>query len=197
MKLERLLDESAPERSPTEGANLLTTGEMARRSANTLRTVRFYEEEGLLKPVCRTAAGHRLFTHAEFERLTLVSDLRAVGLSLDEIREVLALKASCSPADASTSGAQALLTRRLDEIRAKLAVLTRLEQDFTASAMALGRCADSTEGTTPEACASCEDLAAEPLPRTLRILRRRPSTPGSMGNPAGGAQTPPPPPASP
>lgn len=46
--------------SVADGA-LLTTGEMARQSSNTLRTVRFYEEEGILRPVRRTDGGHRLF----------------------------------------------------------------------------------------------------------------------------------------
>src|ERR1700734_3560260 len=55
---------------------LLTTGEMARRSNNTLRTVRFYEEEGILRPVRRTEGGHRLFDRRELERLMLVTDLR-------------------------------------------------------------------------------------------------------------------------
>ena len=40
---------------PVDDGTLLTTGEMARRSSNTLRTVRFYEEEGILRPVRRTA----------------------------------------------------------------------------------------------------------------------------------------------
>src|SRR5260221_5999883 len=59
-----------------------TTGEMARLSNNTLRTVRFYEEAGILRPVGRTEGGHRLFERPELDRLLLVSDLREAGMSL-------------------------------------------------------------------------------------------------------------------
>src|SRR5258708_38990334 len=66
-----------------------TTGEMARLSNNTLRTVRFYEEAGILRPVGRTEGGHRLFERPELDRLRLVSDLREAGMSLEEIRTLL------------------------------------------------------------------------------------------------------------
>jgi len=59
--------------------DLLSTGDMARLTGNTLRTVRFYEEAGILHPERRSTGGHRLFTHAELERLQLISDLRAAG----------------------------------------------------------------------------------------------------------------------
>src|SRR5690348_9179110 len=68
---------------PREGAPPLTTGEMARLSNSTLRTVRFYEEEGILRPARRTEGGHRLFERTELDRLMLVTDMRMAGLSLD------------------------------------------------------------------------------------------------------------------
>ena len=61
---------------------LLTTGDMARKSGSTLRTVRFYEEAGILKPTQRTEGGHRLFEASELDKLRLVSDLRSAGFSL-------------------------------------------------------------------------------------------------------------------
>ena len=45
----------------------LTTGEMARLSKTTLRTVRFYEEAGILAPIGRTEGGHRVFERAQLE----------------------------------------------------------------------------------------------------------------------------------
>jgi len=71
---------------------LLTTGDMARLSNSTLRTVRFYEEADILHPVVRSDGGHRLFSSVELEKLLLVTDMRAAGLSLDEIKTILAIK---------------------------------------------------------------------------------------------------------
>ena len=100
---------SEPRSNPESSSNglrrkdgLLTTGDMARQSANTLRTVRFYEETGLLTPVQRTDGGHRLFEKGELRKLQLISDLRAAGFSLEEIKEMIEAKLQCNcGADAS------------------------------------------------------------------------------------------------
>ena len=104
----------------SEDAPPLTTGEMARRSSNTLRTVRFYEEEGILRPIRRTEGGHRLFDRRELERLMLVTDLRSAGLSLDEIKQILLVKQSGACGSAAAKEATALLARRIEDLRDKL-----------------------------------------------------------------------------
>ena len=91
---------------------LLTTGEMARLSNSTLRTVRFYEEEGILRPARRTEGGHRLFERSELDRLMLVTDMRMAGLSLDDIKAILEVKKAAStgadaPSDAAATDAPA------------------------------------------------------------------------------------------
>jgi DNA-binding transcriptional MerR regulator len=82
---------------------------MARQSGSTVRTVRFYEEAGLIQPVQRTDGGHRLFPERELHRLRLVSDLRAAGLSLDGIRDLLDAKLGAS---SRPEGAQCSRTAR-------------------------------------------------------------------------------------
>src|ERR1044071_5476786 len=98
---------------------------MARCSNNTLRTVRFYEEEGILRPARRTDGGHRLFEKTELDRLMLVTDMRMAGLSLDEIKHVLAAKQSCQSGSDAARQATRILSLRIEELRDKLLVLTR------------------------------------------------------------------------
>src|SRR5262249_39952412 len=113
-----------------DAGSFLTTGDMARRSGDTLRTVRFYEEEGILRPVRRTDGGHRLFDQRELDRLTLVTDLRAAGLSLDEIKQILEVKQHSGVAGEAARHASDILARRIQELREKLAVLARLQDDL-------------------------------------------------------------------
>jgi DNA-binding transcriptional MerR regulator len=91
---------------------LLTTGDMARLGRSTLRTVRFYEEAGLLK-VARLDGGNRLFHENELHKLRLASDLREAGLSLSEIKSLFELKNRC----ASAEEASALLADHLASCR--------------------------------------------------------------------------------
>jgi DNA-binding transcriptional MerR regulator len=165
---EQLPDDGRAE-SVEEGA-LLTTGEMARRSSNTLRTVRFYEEEGILHPVRRTEGGHRLFDPRELERLTLVTDMRSAGLSLDEIKHVLDVKQRSGSASGAAREATAILNRRIEALRDKLAVLTRLQEDLTETTNVMTACLDCTDSAFPHRCESCRVMVQPSLPRSMRVL---------------------------
>jgi DNA-binding transcriptional MerR regulator len=156
---------------PVEDGALLTTGEMARRSNNTLRTVRFYEEEGILRPVRRTDGGHRLFDKRELERLMLITDLRAAGLSLDEIKQILEVKQRSASGSDAAHQATEILSRRIVELRDKLAVLARLQDDLGQTSDVMSACLDCHDSAFPSRCDSCAVMAAGPaLPRSMRVL---------------------------
>jgi DNA-binding transcriptional MerR regulator len=64
-------------------------GEVAERVGLSLRTIRDYEEVGLIAPSARTQGGFRLYTEADVNRLQLVKDMKPLGFSLDEMRDLL------------------------------------------------------------------------------------------------------------
>jgi DNA-binding transcriptional MerR regulator len=72
-----------------EKETLVKVGDLARRTGVSVRTLHYYEEIGLLVPSHRTAAGHRLYTAGDVVRLQQVKSLRALGFTLDEVRECL------------------------------------------------------------------------------------------------------------
>jgi DNA-binding transcriptional MerR regulator len=76
----------------------LSTGDLARATGNTVRAIRHYEEEGLLRPAQVRDGGHRRYTDDDLERLRLITDLRELGLSLCEIKSMLDLRAGCHTA---------------------------------------------------------------------------------------------------
>lgn len=66
-------------------------GEVSERMHLPIPTLRYYDKEGLLPFVQRTDAGHRRFSEADLEWLSLIECLKAVGMSLGEIRHFSAL----------------------------------------------------------------------------------------------------------
>lgn len=64
-------------------------GEVAERTHLSLRTIRYYEEVGLVPPSARTAGGFRLYTETDVARLQLVRRMKPLDFSLDEMRNVL------------------------------------------------------------------------------------------------------------
>lgn len=64
-------------------------GELARDTGISVRTLHYYDEIGLLVPSGRTRAGHRVYGAADVTRLQQIVSLRALGLSLDQIKDTL------------------------------------------------------------------------------------------------------------
>lgn len=64
-------------------------GEVADQIGLSIRTIRYYEEVGLITPSARTAGGFRLYTETHARRLQIVKDMKPLGFSLDEMRDLL------------------------------------------------------------------------------------------------------------
>src|SRR6266540_6106227 len=68
----------------------LQIGEVAERTGVTQRTLRFYEEKGLLKPPTRMEGGFRLYSEEDVARVEQIRQLqKLLGLSLAEIKEMV------------------------------------------------------------------------------------------------------------
>jgi DNA-binding transcriptional MerR regulator len=67
-------------------------GELAERQGVTTKAIRFYESIGLLPDPERTASGYRAYGEVDAERLTFIKTAQRLGLSLDEIKEIIALR---------------------------------------------------------------------------------------------------------
>ena len=70
----------------------LRIGELASRTNVHLETIRYYEREGLLRPPERTPSGHRAYAQRDVMRLQFIKRSQALGFTLTEIKELLALK---------------------------------------------------------------------------------------------------------
>ena len=93
---------------------------MAERVGLSLRTVRYYEEIGLVEPTARTKGGFRLFGPDQEERLRVLKAMKPLGFSLDEMRELVRLLDDVSGAKPGSRRARALLAR-VDALRHEIA----------------------------------------------------------------------------
>jgi DNA-binding transcriptional MerR regulator len=74
-------------------AGLLQIGQVAGRTGLSLRTIRFYEETGLVRPTSRTEGGFRLYSEDDVARLEIIKRMKPLGFSLEEMQDLLALLA--------------------------------------------------------------------------------------------------------
>lgn len=99
---------------------MYSTGELAKLCGVTVRTVQYYDTRGLLVPSELTEGGRRMYTEADAEKLKLLTYLRSLGLSIDNIGSILreenAAKVLCTLLEEQERG----LAAEVDEKRATL-----------------------------------------------------------------------------
>jgi DNA-binding transcriptional MerR regulator len=89
-------------------SGLMQIGEVAERTALSLRTIRYYEEVGLVVPSERSQGRFRLYTEADVRRLWLIRKLKPLDLSLDQIRELITALDRADAEDVAAEEAAAL-----------------------------------------------------------------------------------------
>ena len=99
----------------------LGIGQLARRGGVGIDTVRYYERNGLLAPRSRLASGYRRYGDMEVARLRFIRRAQALGFTLKEIKELLALSAQRDVGRVKRS-AQA----KLIDVKSRIAALERV-----------------------------------------------------------------------
>jgi len=73
----------------TEARELLKIGAFAKLADTNLRTLRYYEEVGLLRPTARSKGGFRYYRESDRNRVQLIRHMQELGLTLEEIKSLL------------------------------------------------------------------------------------------------------------
>lgn len=122
----------------------LTIGKAARISGLAPKTIRFYEDTGLLPPAYRSESGYRLYTEADVARLALVRRARMLDIDLASIKGLLdrAVSESCGEFGDELTG---LLRRHKQEVERRIAELTALRDEL-----------DVLQGHVTHCCEGCD-----------------------------------------
>lgn len=128
----------------------LNIGDAARASGVTAKMIRHYESIGLLKAARRTDAGYRLYGEPDVRVLQFIHRGRALGFSLDQIRDLLALWEDKRRASADV---RALAQSHIDELNRKIAEMEAMRRT-------LESLASSCHGDARSDCPILDDLAA-------------------------------------
>jgi Hg(II)-responsive transcriptional regulator len=116
----------------------LRIGELARKGSVNLETIRYYEREGLMRPPQRTQSGHRAYAPGDVFRLRFIKQSQALGFTLTEIKELLALKVD--PSQSCKEVVHQIEAKAL-EVKAKIAHLQAIERTLDRmKASCKGRC---------------------------------------------------------
>lgn len=102
-------------------------GELADQLGLNPKTIRYYENIGLLPEPERTPSGYRDYDERTGELVTFIKTAQRLGISLDEIREILAFREQRQP---PCSYVRSVLRRQVDEIDERIAELRHLRKEL-------------------------------------------------------------------
>ncbi len=102
----------------------MNIGQLARQAGVPIDTVRYYERQHLLPAAQRSAGGYRVFRDSDLTRLQFIRRAKALGFTLDEIAELLALS---DQGQQDMAPVRETAQHRLDDIAQRIAELQRMQ----------------------------------------------------------------------
>jgi MerR family mercuric resistance operon transcriptional regulator len=123
-------------------AERITIGDLSDLTGVNIETIRYYERINVLSTPPRTAGGRRVYDPSHLRTLAFIRRSRELGFSLDDIRALIRLG---GPDKASCRQVREIATHHLDDIRAKIADLRKMER-------LLSRTVTQCTGTTAPDC---------------------------------------------
>ncbi|XYJ12775.1 Cu(I)-responsive transcriptional regulator [Telluria sp. B2] len=129
----------------------MNIGEAASASGVSAKMIRHYESIGLIGAARRTEAGYRVYARQDVQVLQFIHRARALGFSLDQIRELLALWQDKGRASADV---RALARSHIEDLNRKIAEMEAMRRT-------LERLAASCHGDSRSDCPILDDLAAQ------------------------------------
>ncbi|WP_434405476.1 MerR family transcriptional regulator [Sphingobium sp. DN12] len=128
-------------------------GEAAKRAGCSVPTIRYYESVGLLAEAHRTSGGHRSYRRQDVERLTLIRRCRDFGMTIDQVKTLIAIRQSPSSCD----NALEAVTLHRQQLNARITELKALDR---ALALIIARCDSDCAGGASSCCTIYDDLSA-------------------------------------
>jgi DNA-binding transcriptional MerR regulator len=149
--------------------DLLQIGEFAKLAGTNLRTLRYYEELGLLEPDNRSAGGFRYYRRDQLDRMAAIKRLRDLGLSLRDVAAAIRRDGERSAPEVMAR-LQAMVEKQIDLVEHRI---ERLQKDLaelqSSRRRLLDMCRHCGVAMSRESCDPCPKDQA-PMPAVLRAL---------------------------
>ncbi|MEQ8765372.1 MAG: MerR family DNA-binding transcriptional regulator [Planctomycetota bacterium] len=150
----------------------LTIGQLAKRTCSTTRTIRFYEQLGLIQAAERSSGGFRLFEESTIADVQCIQDLKLAGLSLEDV----ALLRKPTDWDRVTPERSATLDKAFanqqEAIRDRIRRLEELLQSLEKARQKIRGCQECSKQTDRSGCLDCLGGKDDDLPRVLGTILR-------------------------
>lgn len=149
----------------------MKVGEVARRAGVSTRTVRYYEELGLLEPSGRSRGGFRLYTEEDLDRLKVIEDLKLLDIQLSDIQEILRKRRESGTGADSATAIASWFSDQVERLDFLLDKYEGMKEDMERTLTILESCAVCREKPSRDICLACPAVRESGgIPRLLSVM---------------------------
>lgn len=144
------------------GANgkMMRIGDLAKRAGTTMRTIRYYEERGLIDPARRTRGGFRLYQEEELHKLHLIRSLQVLDMPLAQVKAFFDERQRGRTAAEIAPGLQSVLREQLKVMERRIAQYRAMQDSARETIEILDACARCPQEPGPGVCRKCPVIAS-------------------------------------
>jgi len=115
-------------------------GDLAKKANISLRTIRYYEELGILFPAERSAGGFRRYDKKDFNKVMTIQRLKSVGLTLSEIKELFTIRKKSSVGGEAARKIYDFLEKRSFGLDERIEKFQQIKEDIEVSKELVKKC---------------------------------------------------------
>ncbi len=130
-------------------------GELAKRAGTTMRTIRYYEQRGLISPVARTKGGFRLYAEQNVQRLLLIKQLQLQNLPLAEVKALFDHRRPGRPAAEVAPELVKVLQEQAQEVERKIVQYRAMQESLCQTLEILRSCTGCPREPGVAVCSQC------------------------------------------
>jgi DNA-binding transcriptional MerR regulator len=154
-----------------DGPSRMRIGDLARKAGTTMRTIRYYEQLGLIRPVGRTKGGFRLYEEGELRKFQLIKSLQLLDIPLAQVKTLFDQRRPGRTAAEITPQIRQILEGQLIEMEQRIAQYRTLQESLRHTLDILSGCARCPREPGPEACLRCPAITSRAeIPLHMRAV---------------------------
>jgi DNA-binding transcriptional MerR regulator len=153
------------------GLGRMRIGDLAKKAGTTMRTIRYYEQLGLIRPVGRTKGGFRLYEEDELRKLRLIKSLQLLDIPLAQVKTFFDQRKLGRTAAEIAPHIRQILQVQLGQMEQRMAQYRSLQESLRQTLDILGCCARCPREPGPEVCSTCPAITARAeIPLHMRAV---------------------------
>jgi DNA-binding transcriptional MerR regulator len=142
---------------------VMTIGDLARRAGTTMRTIRYYEQRGLIEPLGRTKGGFRLYAEEELRKLHLIRSLQGLDMPLAQVKAFFDKRQRGRTGAEIAPALRGVLQEHLQAMEQRILQYRAMQDSVRETMEILTTCAQCPHEPGPNVCPPCPALAGRAL----------------------------------